>query len=264
MHSIGKNPSHVERIMVRCVHALMRQRCAEDLESMVHWCNGSVARHRPGPLSRVVQRFAADLNFEPKPEGAMNRYGSEGPAQLYIPGGLLLLPPTTAIRLCTGLSGEPVDSGETGLPTNVVINMAADAESLTMEWLHAFVTKVGVPADCISFIWEREGPMKFLVTILFKPLDPKVRYSRTKGNTDLCDVCTLPCIVADNEMDTELNCSECGPSNLCGRCKIELFFGYFKCFICLTDGPDEWSSVKEDQHPAVRFRMTLLEQWGDD
>ena len=264
MHSIGINPSHVERIMVRCVYALMRQRCAEDLESMVHWCNGSVARHRPGSLSTVVQRFAADTSFEPKPEGAMNRYGSEGPAQLNIPGGLLLIPPTTTIRLCSGLSGEPVDGGETGLPANVLINKATDAESLTIEWLQDFVTKVGVPADCISFTWEKEAPKKFLVRILFKPLDPKVRWSRTKYVTDLCDVCTLPCKVVENDRDAYLNCCECEQICLCSRCKIDLWIGYVKCFRCLTDDPDEWSRVKEDQHPAVRFRMTLLEQWGGD
>ena len=197
----------------------------------------------------------------------MNKYGSEGPANLCwqvptanfnIPGGLFLLVPTTTIRLCT-MSSDPVDTGETGLPPVVFIREATDAQSLSEEWLTIFITKVGVPADCISFTWRRERPTYYWVTIAFHPLDPGVRDARTDED-GFCLVCTMPCIEASSSRAALQTCAKCTPLDLCDRCKIEVRTGIFKCFMCLSDNPDEWSRVKEED-PIEGFRMSLLELW---
>ena len=190
----------------------------------------------------------------PKPPGSMNTYGSEGPARVDIPGGIILLPLGTRIQL-NSLGGNIVSCG---LPATVLSETGDDAESLTVNWLGQFIKEVRVPDDCISFSWARDGSGGYVVSVLFHPLTAE-RHDELTWTTefnDVCWVCAGPCDEASSFSESERNCIVCLPFLLCDRCRVKTGSGSYKCYGCLSD--EEWAEAQENC-PTQQLRMSLLE-----
>jgi len=167
----------------------------------------------------MLHRKSQSGGFAATPTGSMNTHGREGPATADIPGGTILLPFGTMIKL-RSLNGEVVDSECTGLPAEVSAKQGDDAESLTLEWTSAFTIEVRVPDDCISFAWTRDGLNGYVVTALFHPLAPERLDVLGPDFVQVCFVCAGPCDDADDNNSRELSCIECHPCFLCDRCKV--------------------------------------------
>ena len=183
----------------------------------------------------------------------MNTYGSEGPARVDIPGGIILLPAGTIIQL-NSLSGNVV---RCGLPAMVLSEAGDDAESLTVNWLGQFIKEVGVPDDCISFSWARDGSGGYVVSVLFHPLTADRHDELTSPElNDVCWVCAGPCDGASSYSAQEDRCIVCVPFLLCDRCRVKTGSGSFKCYACLSD--EEWAETQVN-FPGEQLRMNLLE-----
>ena len=73
-----------------------------------------------------------------------------------------------------------------------------DAINLSEKWLDAFTEKVGVPRDCISFLWSRDGFNRYMVHIVFIPLSDESPARLVDDHH--CVVCATPCDYADDDL----------------------------------------------------------------
>ena len=161
------------------------------------------------------------------PEGAYNKWGSEGPCSLSRPARLNEVAARVPINIWL-VSGSPVIKELHGLPPEITLTEKSDVEVVTLMMARLVSRHLGVPEDCLSFTWRTSyatngsctgyNVMMVLVALsdtTWERLDKERCALFDEGGPPYCFVCLGECDDADypnpRGATRKSNCIECEP-----------------------------------------------------
>ena len=216
-----------------------------------------------------------ESTWTPRPEGAYNSWGSEGPGTMSRPASLREIEIGVPINIWL-VSGSPVSRELHGMQPELILTEKADPEVVTLALARLASRHLGVPEDCFSFTWKVQIAMDnscagYDVTMIMVALDDQTwerldeerHVQFEQGGSPYCYICMRDCEDADSPnprgATPRSNCIECEPCFLCERCSVSTANGTNFCLSCLPKNKLQEEPQILQGSELIRYRLLTKE-----
>ena len=162
------------------------------------------------------------------------------------------------------VNGDPAEKSDFGISSEWTTSSCETVDAVSTAVARLITRHLRIPNACLSLVWSKPQDHHVIVTVVLTPVSDGAlsHWEPPAGSRGCCTcmVCCHPCDDADDDPDDPwaragLNCAECHPCSLCGRCRVTMDNGTSKCYLCL--GPEDQSFL-EERHSNDMIRLRVL------